>query len=94
MEPLKISYQFYAPSDVISYELVGKFVQVLRDTCPEQPISLADIDMDCKLEDLIAPLMFLHESGFITYDIFAETVCAHKEPLIQNLIKPVLSNVQ
>lgn len=91
MKPLKISCQFFAPSHVISYELVGKFVQMLRDTCPEQPVSLTDIDMDCDLEDLVVPLMFFHESGFITYDIFAETVCAHKELVAIDQIKPILT---
>ena len=77
MEPLNISYQFYASSFVISYEQVGRFVQMLRTDFPEQVIPLSAIDMDCELEDLIAPLMFYHEGGFITYDIFAETVYGH-----------------
>ena len=90
MEPLNISYQFFAPSYVISYEQVGRFVQMLRTDFPEQVIPLSAIQMDCDLEDLIAPLMFLHESGFITYDIFAETVCAHKDMLPTDQIQPVL----
>jgi hypothetical protein len=91
MEPLKISCQFYAPSYVISYEQVGKFVQLLRTQYPGQTVALADIEMDCALEDLIAPLMFFHEGGFITYDIFAETVCGHKDVLPVDQIQPVLT---
>lgn len=90
MEPLHISYQFYAPSGRISYELVGKFVQMLRTDFPGQVVALSAIDMDCELEDLIAPLMFYHEGGFITYDIFAETVLAHRDMLPLDQIDPVL----
>lgn len=94
MKPLNISCQFYAPSYVISYEQVGKFVQLLRTQHPGQTVALADIEMDCSVEDIVPQLIFLHENGFITYDIFAETVCGHKEPLVQNLITPVLSSAQ
>lgn len=91
MDSIKIEYNFIAPDRTVPYEYVGRFVAFLQAEYPEQVISLLqDVKMDCKVDDLVAPLMFLHENGFITYDIFASTVCAHKEVLPQSQIQPVL----
>lgn len=91
MDTVKIAYNFLAPDRTVPYERVGRFVALLQAEHPGRVISLVhDIEMDCSVEDIVPQLIFLHENGFITYDIFASTVCAHKEVLPQSQIQPVL----
>lgn len=91
MSSVRIEYSFLAPDRTVPYEHVGRFVARLQAEHPEQVISLVhDVKMDCGIDDLVAPLIFLHENGFITYDIFANTICAHREVLAQADIRPVL----
>lgn len=91
MDSIRIDYTFLAPDSSIPYERVGRFVAMLQAEYAERVISLEhDVVMDCKVEDIIPQLMFLHENGFITFDIVASTVCAHAEVLPQSRIQPVL----
>jgi hypothetical protein len=95
MDSIKIEYNFIAPDRTVPYEYVGRFVAHLQAEYPEQVISLIhDVKMDCMIDDLVAPLIFLHENGFITFDISASTVYAHKEVLPQSRIRPVLPKRQ